>query len=91
MATREEQLRAIDERAKSDKKKWLLIMLLIMAAIVGIVVAMIVIIGLGAAVAGFIGGVIGLAITAKLCMAQIAKINDRHRNDINKLDNKGHY
>lgn len=89
--TREEQILAIDERAKKDKKRWLIIMLCIMAAIVGIAAALIAIIGLQAAVAGLIGGIIGLAITAKLCMAQIAKINERHRNDLNKLDNKGHY
>ena len=89
--TKEEQILAIDERAKKDKQNWLLIMLGIMVAIVGVAVALIVIIGLQAAVAGLIGGIIGLAITAKLCMAQIGKINERHRNDLNKLDNKGHY
>lgn len=89
--TREEQMLEIDARAKKDKNRWLLIMFIIMAAIIGVAVALIAIIGLQAMVAGIIGGVIGLAIAAKLCMAQIAKINERHRNDLNKLDNKGHY
>lgn len=89
--TREEQILAIDTRAKKDKQKWLFIMLGIMVAIVGVAATMIIVIGLQAAVAGLIGGIIGLAITAKLCMAQIGKINERHRNDLNKLDNKGHY
>ncbi len=89
--TREEQMLEIDARAKKDKQRWLIIMLCIMAAIVGAAAVLIAIIGLQAAVAGLIGGIIGLAITAKLCMAQIAKINERHRNDLNKLDNKGHY
>ena len=89
--TREEQMLEIDARAKKDKKRWLLIMLAIMAAIIVIAVALIFFIGLEAMVASIIGGVIGLAIAAKLCMAQIGKINERHRNDLNKLDNKGHY
>lgn len=89
--TREEQILAIDARAKKDKQRWLFIMLGIMVAIVAVAAALIAIIGLQAAVAGLIGGIIGLAITAKLCMAQIGKINERHRNDLNKLDNKGHY
>ncbi len=89
--TREEQILEIDACAKKDKNRWLAIMLCIMAAIIGVAMALIAIIGLQAAVAGLIGGIIGLAITAKLCMAQIAKINERHRNDLNKLDNKGHY
>ena len=89
--TREEQILEIDARAKKDKQRWLFIMLGIMVAIIAVAAAMIAIIGLGAAVAGLIGGIIGLAITAKLCMAQIAKINERHRNELNKLDNKGHY
>ncbi len=89
--TREEQIREIDVRAKKDKKRWIIIMLCIMAGIVGVAAALIAIIGLQAAVAGLIGGIIGLAITAKLCMAQVGKINERHRNDLNKLDNKGHY
>ncbi len=89
--TREEQIRAIDERAKKDKRNWLLIMVGIMVAIVGVAAALIAIFGLQAAVAGLIGSIIGLAITAKLCMAQIGKINERYRNDLNKLDNKGHY
>ena len=89
--TREEQMLEIDARAKKDKKRWLLIMLAIMAAIIVVAVALIAIIGLQAMVASIIGGVIGLAIAAKLCMAQVAKINERHRNDLNKLDNKGHY
>ncbi len=89
--TREEQILEIDARAKKDKKRWLFIMFGIMAAIVAVAAALIAVIGLQAAVAGLIGGIIGLAITAKLCMAQIGKINERHRNDLNKLDNKGHY
>ncbi len=89
--TREEQIKDIDLRAKKDKKRWIIIMLCIMAGIVGVAAILIAIIGLQAAVAGLIGGIIGLAITAKLCMAQIGKINERHRNDLNKLDNKGHY
>lgn len=89
--TREEQIREIDMCAKKDKKRWIIIMLCIMAGIVGVAAALIAIIGLQAAVAGLIGGIIGLAITAKLCMAQVGKINERHRNDLNKLDNKGHY
>ena len=89
--TREEQIWKIDARAKKDKQRWLIIMLSIMVAIVAIAAVLIAVIGLQAAVAGLIGGIIGLAITAKLCMAQIGKINERHRNDLNKLDNKGHY
>ncbi|MBE6768347.1 MAG: hypothetical protein E7549_05475 [Ruminococcaceae bacterium] len=89
--TREEQILEIDARAKKDKQRWLFIMFGIMAAIVAVAAALIAVIGLQAAVAGLIGGIIGLAITAKLCMAQIGKINERHRNDLNKLDNKGHY
>ena len=89
--TREEQMLEIDARAKKDKNRWLLIMLFIMAAIIGAAATLIAIFKLDAAVYAFIGLIIGLAITAKLCMAQIAKINERHRNDLNKLDNKGHY
>ena len=89
--TKEEEILAIDKRAKSDKTRWFIIMFAIMAAIVGLAVLAYVIFGTGALVAGLIGGIIGLAITAKLCMAQIGRINDRYKADLNKLDNKGHY
>lgn len=88
--TKEEQIREIDERAKKDKKKWLLIMVAIMAVIV-IIAAVVAVISLAAAPAALIAAIIGLAITAKLCMEQVGKINQRHKNDLNKLDNKGHY
>lgn len=89
--TREEQIRAIDTAAQKDKTRWFIIMFAIMAAIVAAAVLAFVIFGTGALIAGLIGGIIGLAITAKLCMAQIGKINQRHKADLNKLDNKGHY
>jgi len=88
--TKEEQIRDNDERAMIDKKKWLLIMAGIMSFIVA-VAAVVAIISLAAAPAALIAAIIGLAITAKLCMEQVGKINERHKNDLNKLDNKGHY
>lgn len=88
--TKEEQILAIDARAKKDKKRWLLIMAAIMLAIVA-VAAVVAVVSLAAAPVALIAAIIGLAITAKLCMEQIAKVNERHKNDLNKLDNKGHY
>ncbi len=88
--TREEQIRAIDDRAAKDKKRWLCIMAAIMVVIAA-VSAVVAVVNLAAAPAALIAAVIGLAITAKLCMEQVAKVNERHKNDLNKLDNKGHY
>ena len=87
--SKSEQIRLIDEKAKKDKKRWLLIMAAIMAAIVAVVVV-ICMVSLKSAPAALLGGVIGLAITAKLCMERVGKVNEWYKSELNRLENKGY-
>ena len=87
--SKSEQIRLIDEKAKKEKKRWMLIMVAIMAVIV-VVAAVVSMNSLKMLPGAIIAGVIALAITAKLCMERVGKVNDWHKSELNRLENKGY-
>lgn len=81
----------IDKKASRDKRKWLMIMILIMAAIITACVLVSVLGGLQLAPYALIFAIIAVAITAKLCVAQMGKVLERQRNEREKLDTNGSF
>lgn len=80
----------IDRETKKGKRKWLIIMIAIIAVVVGAAVGVSVW-NLEYGTYALIFGIIGTAITAKLCMAQVGKVLERQRAEREKLDTGGKF
>lgn len=83
-------MRQIDLTAKKGKRKWIVIMLLIMVAVIGVAIG-ISCLGMQYAPYALIFAIIALAITAKLCVAQMGKVLERQRSEREKLDTSGSF
>ena len=86
----EEQMRRIDDEAKKGKRKWTLIMLVIVLVELGIA-AGVAMIGMEYAPYALIFAIISVAITAKLCVAQMGKVLERQRSEREKMDTSGRF
>ena len=91
VSKQEAQMLKIEQDTKKAKRKWVLIMLLIMAAFIGVSVGVSVIFGLKVAPYAFIFAIVTVAITGKLCMAQLGKVLEKQRNEREKLDTGGDF
>ena len=86
----EAQMQKLEKEAKAAKRKWLLIMFLIMAAFIGIAVG-VSLWEFKYAPYAFIFAIVTVAITGKLCMAQLGKVLEKQRNEREKLDTSGEF
>lgn len=87
----EEKMLKIEREARRGKQKWLFIMLGIMAVVIAAAVLVSVVGGLQYATYAFIAAIILLAITAKLCVAQMGKVLERQHSEKQKLDGDGSF
>lgn len=83
-------MRQIDLDAKKGKQKWTVIMLIIMLVEIGISVG-VAMLGMQYAPYALIFAIISVAITAKLCVAQMGKVLEHQRSEREKMDTSGSF
>jgi len=78
----------IDRETKAGKRKWLIVMIAIIAVVTGISVGVF-LWNMEYGPYALIFFIVGNAIAAKLCMAQVGKVLERQRAEREKLDTGG--
>lgn len=84
------KMQEIDRRAAQDKRRWLIIMLLIIAAVLALTVT-VSILSMQLLPYAFIFAIIAVAITVKLCVAQMGKVLEKQKSERQRLDDDGRF